>query len=300
MAKPDTKVRLSPLGIRNKGNDCFFNSAMQCILSLVELATFYSSASFGKEQHASASLQEFISHFKGGSDAVVPEDFIQKLRGDIKLLNGRQQDSHEFLLILMNLLFKELESDGKEVYGDMNELKDLQSRNFIAETFYGMLQTSVICNMCLKRFKCLHHFSTLSLNVFPNIHESLDFFTKENVLENDNKWTCGNCGMSKSSRHKIDIIDYPKVLIIHLMRFDGGYRKDNRGVDVDGELVLGNSTYMLTGMICHTGVLNSGHYIAYAKRAGGWHCFDDGNVTRITSDPPLRSSNAYLVFYQRK
>jgi len=266
----------------------------------VDLTTFYSSSNFSKNQNASASLQEFILQFKGRDEVVIPEGFIQKLRGDIKLLNGRQQDSHEFLLVLMNLLFKELESDGKEVYGDMQEFKELQARNFIAEIFYGMLQTSVICNMCLKRFKCLHHISTLSLNVSPNIYESLDFFTKENVLENDNKWTCGNCGMSKSSRHKIDIIEYPKVLIIHLMRFDGGYRKDNRGVDVDGELVLAGSTYILTVMICHTGVLNSGHYIAYAKRAGGWYCFDDGNVTKISSDPPLKNSNAYLIFYQRK
>lgn len=299
MVKRDSKIRIGPKGLRNKGNDCFLNSAMQCMLSLVDITTFYSCTSFEPDQKTSRCLKDFVSLFKESDNAISPEEFIKDLQNKTPILNGRQQDSHEFLLALINLLFKELEKSHKEVYGDMDEFKELQQRNIIADAFYGMMQTSVVCNMCLKRFKCMHHFSTLSLNVFPTINESLTFFEKENSLENENKWLCEGCKVSKSSKHKIEIIDYPKVLIVHLLRFDGGYRKDNRGVDIDKEVALDSNTYEISGMICHTGVLNSGHYIAYAKRAGGWYCFDDEHVSKVTN-PPLKSSNAYLIFYQKK
>ncbi|KAL0265918.1 UNVERIFIED_CONTAM: hypothetical protein PYX00_011635 [Menopon gallinae] len=279
MVKRDSSIRLGPKGLRNRGNFCFLNAAMQCVLSQTDLATFYSTTS---------------------GDVVTPEDFIQQLRGSISLLNGKQQDSHEFLLSLMHALFRELEHNSKEVYGDMQEFRELQKKNFVAGTFYGMLQTSVTCSTCLKRFKCTHHFSTLSLNVFPDIATSLKFFTQENSLEKDNRWVCENCHASKSSKHRIDIIDYPKVLIVHLMRFDGEYRKDNRGVNVEEELVLDGNVYEVFGLVCHSGVLNSGHYIAYAKRLGTWYCFDDEHVSKLASGAPLRGSSAYLIFYQRK
>eukprot|EP00866_Antonospora_locustae_P001954 jgi/Antlo1/1954/126 len=300
MAKRDSNIRLGPKGLRNKGNFCFLNATMQCILSQIDLTTFYSTSAFSTDQHASKSLQEFIQLFRSPDDVVVPEGFIQQLRGSIKILNGRQQDSHEFLLSLIHLLFKDLEHYNKEVYGDMQEFRRVQEKNFVANMFYGMLQTSVTCNTCLKRLKCLHHFSTLSLNVFSDITAGLKFFTQENYLEKDNRWMCESCKASKSSKHKIDIIDYPKVLVVHLMRFDGEYRKDNRGVNIEEMLVLDGNVYEVFGIVCHSGVLNSGHYIAYAKRLGTWYCFDDEHVSKLASGAPLKGSSAYLIFYQRK
>lgn len=299
MVKRDSKTRIKPKGLRNKGNDCFFNSSMQCILSLVDITTFYSCTSFSPQQKVSRDLQNFIALFNGPDDIVVPEEFIQSLREKISLLNGRQQDSQELILVLINILFKELEANSKEVYEDMGELEDLKKRNIIASTFFGMSQTSVVCSTCLKRFKCMHHFSMLPLNIFSNIKESLKFFEKEEDLENENKWKCSACNSSKSSKHKVEIIDCPKVLIVHLLRFDGGYRKDNRGVDVDEEISMGGKLYEVVGLVCHTGVLNSGHYISYAKRSGGWYCFDDSVVSKV-SDVPFKNSNGYLIFYQRK
>lgn len=299
MAKRDSKIRIKPKGLINKANDCFFNSVMQCTLSLVDFTTFYSSTHFNSHQKTSRDLQNFISLFNGMDDVVNPEDFIHSLHEKIEILNGRQQDSHEFILAFINVLFKELEENSKEVYGDMDEFSELQKRNIVANTFYGMSQTGVACNMCLKRFKRLHHFCTLSLNIFPNIKESLVSFEMENDLENENRWTCSACKASKSSKHRVEIIEYPKVSIIHLLRFDGGYRKDNRGVDVGKEIYMGDSLYEVVGLVCHTGVLNSGHYISYAMRAGGWYCFDDSTVSKVT-DVPLKNSNAYLIFYQRK
>ena len=299
MVKRDSRVRLAPKGLRNKGNDCFFNSGMQCLLSVVALSTFYSTESFGNSQRTSRDFQDFIQNWKGAHETIVPEDFIRRLRPQIKILDGKQQDSHEFLLSFTNLLFREISPNGKEVYSTMDEFEKIKAENVIADTFYGMLQTSITCNSCLKRFKCMHHFSTLSLNVSPTLNQSLRLFSQESVLENNNKWKCGNCGLSKSSKHKIEVIEFPKTLMIHLMRFDGGYKKDSREVQVEDEIVLNGHTYEIFGIVCHSGVLNSGHYIAYAKRIGTWYCFNDENVGKVAG-PPLKNSNAYLIFYMKK
>lgn len=42
-------------------------------------------------------------------------------------------------------------------------------------------------------------------------------------------------------------------------------------------------SYQLTGVIVHTGVADSGHYVSYVWREGKWFEFNDSNVT-VKSD----------------
>jgi ubiquitin carboxyl-terminal hydrolase 6/32 len=52
---------------------------------------------------------------------------------------------------------------------------------------------------------------------------------------------------------------------------------------------------------CHSGLLNGGHYIAYAKNPNGaWYCYNDSSCREIAGRPNIDPSTAYLLFYERK
>eukprot|EP00768_Dysnectes_brevis_P005552 gnl/Dysnectes_brevis/4058_a5315_712.p1 GENE.gnl/Dysnectes_brevis/4058_a5315_712~~gnl/Dysnectes_brevis/4058_a5315_712.p1 ORF type:complete len:619 (-),score=56.23 gnl/Dysnectes_brevis/4058_a5315_712:73-1929(-) len=57
--------------------------------------------------------------------------------------------------------------------------------------------------------------------------------------------------------------------------------------------------YVLRSVVCHSGCMHGGHYIAYARRGAHWYRCDD---TRITRCKDLRSESAikqaYLLFYE--
>lgn len=297
MVQRDTSIRCKAAGLKNKAHDCFLNSALQCLLSISDLTTFYGSQAFLPSQPASQGMSNLIQNYKLGTCS--PEHLLTKIRHQMAILNGRQQDSHEFTIGLLDYLFKELSKDRKEVYSTLEDLEKIKSENFIADQFFGMLQTNVICGDCKCVFKQPHHFVSLSLSVKDTIKEGIDSYFDKHVLDGQNKWKCEKCLKYNESVHSIEIIDYPKKLIVHLLRFEGMYRKNDKLVDVDHEIKLSGIKYEVIGIICHSGVLNSGHYIAYAKRNSSWWCFDDERIESI-GKPPLNNSKAYLIFYQRK
>lgn len=97
------------------------------------------------------SLVNFLQNYSSETRVVVPETFIQSLRSNIKLFNGRvQEDSHEFLISLLNLLLVELENNKKEVCNDVDTFLKATERNFIANALFGLQQTIVVCGACLK------------------------------------------------------------------------------------------------------------------------------------------------------
>lgn len=238
--------------------------------------------------------------FAGSNSLVDPEIFISNLRGKIKILDGKQQDSHELFIMLIDLLIGELTKCNNQVYEDIQELRNLKLNNFVADTFYGMMETIVTCDYCSNRFKRKHNFSNITLNIMSTLSESIECWSKESTLEGNNMWHCPKCCVLRSSTHKINIIEYPKILVIHLMRFEGKHRKNNKLINIAEEITLSNNVYEAIGIVSHSGVLGCGHYIAYAKRYSSWYCFNDESVTKVSKDDCLRNSSAYLIFYERK
>jgi len=58
--------------------------------------------------------------------------------------------------------------------------------------------------------------------------------------------------------------------------------------------------YDLYAISCHSGMLNGGHYITYAKNPNGkWYCYNDSTCKEI--DPSVFNKEApYMLFYERK
>ena len=84
-----------------------------------------------------------------------------------------------------------------------------------------------------------------------------------------------------------------------------------------------NITYELVGVVVHSGIAESGHYISHIKREGKWYEFNDSQVseinldakitfedwfsgpstenmfTEINLDWPSNRKNAYMLFYRK-
>jgi ubiquitin carboxyl-terminal hydrolase 4/11/15 len=153
------------------------------------------------------------------------------------------------------------------------------------------------------------------------VRESIDLtacinaYTLEETLNEQNAWFCPKCKDFKCATKKFDIWSVPKVLIVHLKRFQYSrmYRdKIDTFVDfpvenfdlskwVIGSQSEGSLIYDLYGVSNHMGGLGGGHYTAYIKSAedGKWYDMNDSSTSSVGASE-IKSSSAYVLFYQRR
>ena len=117
-----------------------------------------------------------------------------------------------------------------------------------------------------------------------DIKDALAMFTSEEQLGSKDEWFCPKCKTQQRAYKKIEIWKLPKILVLHLKRFQHGkYRRSkvdtnvkfpNTNLDMS-QYVASNarqfnldSTYKLYGVSQHMGGLGGGHYTASAR---SWH-----------------------------
>jgi ubiquitin carboxyl-terminal hydrolase 4/11/15 len=148
-------------------------------------------------------------------------------------------------------------------------------------------------------------------------------FTAQEKLDADNAVYCSVCKEHKESSKKFDVWSLPKVLIIHLKRFQqqrwgntgfGGLKKVDTVVDFPDDLDMapfmisvqpGQKTqYKLFAVSNHSGGMGGGHYFTYAKGGDGpfeereWYEYNDSSVRKMDADR-VRTGAAYVLFYER-
>ncbi|TBU06091.1 ubiquitin carboxyl-terminal hydrolase [Hamiltosporidium magnivora] len=295
MAVQEIRLNPRPAGLINKKNDCFFNSVMQCILSLHPLTSFYDSNVFNDNQKFSKSFQDFIRIYKSKS-VVNPSDLINVLGRKIFILDSNQQDCHEFLTLFFLHLYIELNGKVNDLISSLSEFDKKKQENFIARTFFGLQKSIVICGMCNQKKEKIEHFSCLTLKLENSIYESMKSYEKEEILSGDNAWKCDFCGKKNKTTKLMQIVEYPKILIIQLVRFYSHTNKDSRKIDVDGILQFKNTKYKIVGYACHSGTVRNGHYVSFGSRNGEWFYFDDEHYKKQESIK-LNETDAYVLFY---
>lgn len=150
----------------------------------------------------------------------------------------------------------------------------------------------------------------ISDNRILSIEDALDAYTSsEHVSGYKPREDSEPCEASKSLRFE----RLPKVLLLHLMRFEytGSSGKIGRYVKFDEELAIRSawlspgshergSRYRLIGTLSHHGrAISSGHYTADVLQADGkWLRFDDNNVFRVSQETILRGT-PYVLIYER-
>ena len=122
---------------------------------------------------------------------------------------------------------------------------------------------------------------------------------------------CAKCciarGVAADSPAKTpNVVQWPRVLILHLLRWDNDGILVPHAVAPDRVLRVSGATYALRSVVTHEGgSARRGHYVALASRGDRWHVCDDEAVRAATESEATAfvrdgvKGHTYLLFYEK-
>lgn len=273
------RTYLTPVGLKNKGNTCFFNSTIQALLSLPVFINFIKKTEFdSRVQPILSSFKNFIFEYQNVK-VYDPSVFIHDIRPKIRLFDGRQQDAHSFLESFLSILFDEQAKDTK-----LKELFDI---------FH---EDTITCSSCKFSTTVKTSSAIQYLFIESTVQTSINnYCNKEEYVDEDSPWKCPKCNSSTAASIRHKIIDSGEYLIIHLNRFQDVFNKCNKSIIVDEQITFGGNVYENVGVVCHSGSLNGGHYYSKCKRDKEWYEFNDSTCTK--TQKAIEGNSPYLLFY---
>ncbi|XP_006833978.1 PREDICTED: ubiquitin carboxyl-terminal hydrolase 2 isoform X3 [Chrysochloris asiatica] len=330
-------------GLRNLGNTCFMNSILQCLSNTRELRDYCLQRLYMRDlshsSHAHTALMEEFAKLiqtiwtSSPNDVVSPSEFKTQIqRYAPRFVGYNQQDAQEFLRFLLDGLHNEVnrvtvrpkvnpenfdhlpdDEKGRQMWRKYLEREDSR----IGDLFVGQLKSSLTCTDCGYCSTVFDPFWDLSLPIakrgYPEVTlmDCMRLFTKEDVLDGDEKPTCCRCRARKRCIKKFSIQRFPKILVLHLKRFSESRIRTSKLTtfvnfplrDLDLREFASENTnhavYTLYAVSNHSGTTMGGHYTAYCRSpvTGEWHTFNDSSVTPMSSSQ-VRTSDAYLLFYE--
>ncbi|XP_041947751.1 ubiquitin carboxyl-terminal hydrolase 2 isoform X2 [Alosa alosa] len=332
------------VGLRNLGNTCFMNSILQCLSNTHDLRDYCLRnchlTDLNKSCRAKVALMDEFAKLtqtlwtSAGNEAISPSDFktqIQKYAP--RFVGYNQQDAQEFLRFLLDGLHNEVnrvvgrpripvedfdhlsdEEKGERMWNKYLEREDSK----VVDLFVGQLKSSLTCNECGFCSTVFDPFWDLSLPIPKKssgevtLTDCIKLFTKEDVLDGDEKPICQRCKSRRKCTKKFTIQKFPKILVLHLKRFSepGRVKTSKLSTFVNfplKELDLrdfasensATAIYNLYAVSNHIGTTLGGHYTAYCRNPalGEWYSYNDSRVNPMSSSQ-VRSSDAYVLFYE--
>ncbi|NWH27728.1 UBP2 hydrolase, partial [Grus americana] len=340
---PSSKAVQGLTGLRNLGNTCFMNSILQCLSNTKELRDYCLQNQYLRDLNnnsrmRTALMSEFAKLIQllwtsSPNDSVSPSEFKTQIqRYAPRFVGYNQQDAQEFLRFLLDGLHSEVNrvlvrprasTDTLDHLPDDEKSRQMWRRyqeredSRIGDLFVGQLKSSLTCSECGYCSTAFDPFWDLSLPIPKKgygevtLMDCLRLFTKEDVLDGDEKPTCCRCKARTRCTKKFSIQKFPKILVLHLKRFsEARVRTSKLTTFVNFQLKdldlrefasqsCNHTVYNLYAVSNHSGTTMGGHYTAYCKSpvSSEWHSFNDSRVTPMSSSH-VRSSDAYLLFYE--
>jgi len=333
-------------GLINLGNKCFMNSIVQCLSHTLKLTDYFLSNQYKQddpdhlcqrreEYYMVISYMNLLSNIWETNQLIKPKSFVDNLSKFIKkYFTLQQEDSHECLLYILELLHKaiyyEIEVD---IQGEVKNETDLlmkrsleswktfyQKRySYLIELFNGLIYNKITCinKECDFRDDVFEPYNTLSVVIPPTDNTNpislqdclVKFFTKNEQVDS---WKCEKCHSSGCDKSQ-SFWSLPNYLIIHLKRFNNDGQKVTTPIDFPIEdLNLtqfvsndkrdpNNYIYSLYAVNYHSGDTHSGHYWSSCRNLdSNWYLFNDGHVSKFHNLNDLVTPDAYILFYYRK
>jgi len=279
------------VGLYNMGNTCYMNSAIQILVNNDALAKFFIENEFIDEHLIK--FKKFVIQYKSAENSFPPCGVKEIVGSKHEMFGGfLQNDSHEFIILLLDILEEALKKEKKE--------------NIIQHIFDHKLSSTLKC----KLKKCGNTSINTTLNRFltleiPNKQDDItlddcyrEYKTREK-LEKTERWHCDKCKKKRIASKRLNIDEWPRHLLIQLKRFvvnPPRIYKINKTIDVPIEW---RHNYYLRGFVIHSGGPGGGHYISVSWVNNKWFMFDDTRKNEITLDQVHKlASCAYILYYE--
>ena len=216
-------------GLINMGNTCYLNSILQCLTYTPPLAQYLMAHPHDCHSKSSCTLSAMEDHVKrslGGSNeaSFCPKSILSKLKWISKTLKfGRQEDSHEFMLYLLQSMQRSCAGKKKPT-----------ASGIVHDVFGGSIQSQVKCLVCKTESNTIDPVQDLCLEIkhCDSIEKALAFYTKSELLSGENRYRCQKCVFASCTHYefrckklvdaqkRMTVNDLPAVLSIQLKRFD--------------------------------------------------------------------------------
>ncbi|KAI3972309.1 hypothetical protein MKX01_017913 [Papaver californicum] len=295
---PSEELRASqhwPAGLNNLGATCYANSILQCLYMNLKFraGVFAVEPELLRQNHVLDELAKLFAGLHSSVKAFIDSaPFIKTLELD----NEVQQDSHEFLTLLLTLLERSL-----------GHSKVPNAKTIVQDLFVGRVSNVIRCSKCgqdseaSSKMEDFYHLE-LGIQGFKNLDESLDDYLSVEKLSGDNQFLCVPCGIQVDATRWIKLRTLPDVLNFQLKRCiflpkTTTRKKLTCSISFPGELQMkhrlnepSNSEliYDLSAILVHKGTgVNCGHYLSIIKDecTGEWWEFDDETVSKKGSHP---------------
>jgi len=326
-------------GLKNLGNSCFMNSAVQCLSNTIDLSDYFLTKSFVKDFNKaskySALTKEWYRLLEGIYEencSISPISFYKTSmtiakENDINFGFYNQNDVQEFLVFFIDSLHESLckkvdinitgniKNDlDKIAYESMNKWKEYFKNCYskIIELFYGQMVTFIDIDGSIKsRSYNPICFFTLPISNKKDItiYDCFDLFTEVEILDEDNKWYCDKDKEYYTANKKTVFWKFPSIIIISFKRFDNFGNKINNHIDFPinslnlSKYCIGydkhKSHFNLIGICNHVGSSMGGHYYSYCKNQNGKWYEYNDSNVKEISDDNLITNNAYCLFYKK-